>query len=304
MTQDEWAHSRSRRRTQPTGPATARTQPACGSISSEAVGQAGERAERQGDAVEQQQETPHAISDLLRDHAQNPRHNHPLSQFSGHAAVDGTCGDSMEIWVQVQRGMVRDVGFRANGCAISHACGSMATCLALGKTYEEIEELTPEHIVEAFGGIPADHEHCAQLAINTLLLACSTSDELAEDATVPPAAASRTRRRVFVRVAVPVAAERITLSHSRCDYYALVDIDPETMQALRKIHVQPPSEGTPSLPLWLQEHGVRVLICEDLDEETVDVCAGLGIYVVSEHVPQLPEYMIPDFIAGNLFAPR
>jgi ATP-binding protein involved in chromosome partitioning len=112
------------------------------------------------------------FSRTARDHAQNPRHHGPLNDFTGHARITGPCGDTMEFWLTARDGNVARASFITDGCGPSLACGSMATCLAEGKRVEDAASLRQQDILEAFGGLPEESEHCALLAANTLKAAC------------------------------------------------------------------------------------------------------------------------------------
>jgi nitrogen fixation NifU-like protein len=112
------------------------------------------------------------ISSVAVDHAQHPRHLGALSHFDGHARITGPCGDTMEYWVAVQDDVIVRVGFTTDGCGASTACGSMTACLAQGKPVTEAAELGQEDILRALRPFPAESEHCALLATNTLKAAC------------------------------------------------------------------------------------------------------------------------------------
>ena len=107
-------------------------------------------------------------SDLALDHAENPRNHGPLEKFNGHARITGPCGDTMEFWVLVNEGVLLAIGFTTDGCASSHACGSMATTLVQGKSVEEARALEQNQVLDALGGFPEASRHCALLACNTL----------------------------------------------------------------------------------------------------------------------------------------
>lgn len=102
------------------------------------------------------------------DHANAPRNNGPLKSFSGHARITGPCGDTMEFWVLVLKGKVERVSFITDGCAHSLACGSMATCLAQGKAFEDAEKINQQDILDALEGLPEDGVHCALLSARIL----------------------------------------------------------------------------------------------------------------------------------------
>ena len=105
-------------------------------------------------------------------HAKEPRNLGPLGTFNGHAKITGPCGDTMEFWLWIDQGKIRKVSFLTDGCAPSLAAGSMTTCLAEEKTIAEAKALLQKDVLDALGGLPEDHEHCALLAANTLAAAC------------------------------------------------------------------------------------------------------------------------------------
>jgi Mrp family chromosome partitioning ATPase len=78
----------------------------------------------------------------------------------------------MEFWVLVREGKVEKSSYVTDGCGTSHACGSMATCLAEGKSLDQAVRLKQQDILAALEGLPKESEHCALLAANTLTAAC------------------------------------------------------------------------------------------------------------------------------------
>lgn len=113
-----------------------------------------------------------SVISRIPDHAQNPRNNGPIEDFNGHARITGPCGDTMEIWVYALNGKIDRVGFITDGCGYSHACGSMATCMAKGKSIKDVMDIQQKDVLEALGAMPKENEHCALLAANTLKAAC------------------------------------------------------------------------------------------------------------------------------------
>jgi ATP-binding protein involved in chromosome partitioning len=116
--------------------------------------------------------TIHNYSRVALKHIRHPRNCGPLMSFMGHASITGPCGDTVEFWVLVRGNKLEEVSFVTDGCGPSIACGSMAACLAEGKTLEEAAALGPQDILHALGGLPKESEHCALLAANTLHAAC------------------------------------------------------------------------------------------------------------------------------------
>jgi len=86
----------------------------------------------------------------------------------GHARVTGRCGDTIEIFLKFNGERVVKASFITDGCASSAICASFAVELAIGKTPDEIVEITGERILEEIGKFPEEERHCAFLAAETL----------------------------------------------------------------------------------------------------------------------------------------
>jgi nitrogen fixation NifU-like protein len=82
--------------------------------------------------------------------------------------VHGWCGDTMEIYVKVDNGMNAEVAFMTDGCGPTVACGSTLVSMARGLPLDEAEQVSPDDLLEALGGLPEDGVHCSQLAVRTL----------------------------------------------------------------------------------------------------------------------------------------
>ncbi len=107
-------------------------------------------------------------SDIVIDHAENPRNLGEIVDADGYARVTGPCGDTMKIWLRVREGRVEEASFWTDGCGTSLACGSIATEMVKGKTAREALGIDPQKILDALGGLPDDSVHCAVLASKTL----------------------------------------------------------------------------------------------------------------------------------------
>ncbi len=80
----------------------------------------------------------------------------------------GSCGDRMQIDLRVMGGRIIEATFLTDGCGATIACGSMVTHLARSRSLPQAAKIAPEDVIEALGGLPASHEHCAVLAVMTL----------------------------------------------------------------------------------------------------------------------------------------
>ena len=49
------------------------------------------------------------------------------------AYIKGACGDEMEFYLFIRNGIIEDIKFYTEGCAVTRACGAVAAELAVGK---------------------------------------------------------------------------------------------------------------------------------------------------------------------------
>ncbi len=102
-------------------------------------------------------------------HARNPQNTGRLESADGSAVITGPCGDTMEIYLRLDKGgRIRKVAFLTDGCGPTLACGSMISILAKGLSPENALLISADELLHALGGLPPESVHCAQLAVNTL----------------------------------------------------------------------------------------------------------------------------------------
>ena len=98
----------------------------------------------------------------------NPLYMGAMDNPDGYARVTGPCDDTMEIFLKFEKDRVVEASFQTDGCGSSAVCGSFAAEMAIGKTPDEILDVTGDAILERLGGLPKDEDHCAFLAGETL----------------------------------------------------------------------------------------------------------------------------------------
>jgi len=114
------------------------------------------------------QETKEAYGEEGFERWLNMRYMGRMPDPDGYARLTGTCGDTMEIFLKFEDGRVKEASFLTDGCGSSAVCGSFAAEMAIGKTPDELLEITGEAILEKLGGLPKEEEHCAYLAGETM----------------------------------------------------------------------------------------------------------------------------------------
>jgi nitrogen fixation protein NifU and related proteins len=108
------------------------------------------------------------LSLTLINHLMNPRNVGELADPDGEATLSGICEDTVRIQLKLEEDRIDDIRFTTNGCSATMACGSMVTDMARGRSVQEAMEIVGKRVIEAFGGMPIEHTHCADLAANTM----------------------------------------------------------------------------------------------------------------------------------------
>ena len=80
--------------------------------------------------------------EVILDHARQPRNFGPCDGANRAARGNNPlCGDHMTIYLTVEDGVVSDVSFEGNGCAISIASASLMTEMIKGRTADQVRTL-------------------------------------------------------------------------------------------------------------------------------------------------------------------
>lgn len=113
-------------------------------------------------------ETREAYGDVAFERWLHPLYMGTIENPDGYGQLTGLCGDTMQIFLKLQNNHVTEASFQTDGCGSSSVCGSFAAEMALGKTPDEILEITGDVVLEKLGGLPKEEEHCAFLSGETL----------------------------------------------------------------------------------------------------------------------------------------
>jgi nitrogen fixation NifU-like protein len=81
--------------------------------------------------------------EVVLDHHRNPRGCHDVARIDARAeGYNPSCGDEVEVQLELTDGRICDVGVRSRGCAISVASGSMLAELLEGRSLAEAARIT------------------------------------------------------------------------------------------------------------------------------------------------------------------
>jgi len=110
-----------------------------------------------------------------------PRNDGIVPDADGYADCKSGCGETMKIWLKLDRDRIRRTGFWTDGCAATIACGSMAAELAKGKSVTEALSIDAREIADALVDLPEGNLHCAGLATQTLRAALINCLEISRE---------------------------------------------------------------------------------------------------------------------------
>ena len=84
-----------------------------------------------------------------------------------------TCGDILHIYIKVSKNkkgeeILKDIKFKAFGCAAAIASSSMITQLVKGKTLEKAKKINMQNIAKELKGLPPIKLHCSAMAAQAL----------------------------------------------------------------------------------------------------------------------------------------
>ncbi|WP_067727220.1 Fe-S cluster assembly sulfur transfer protein SufU [Oceanobacillus damuensis] len=80
---------------------------------------------------------------VIMDHYKNPRNRGNIDGDSVTIDMNNpTCGDRIQLQMQVENGIVKDAKFEGEGCSISMSSASMMTQAIKGKKVEDAEKMS------------------------------------------------------------------------------------------------------------------------------------------------------------------
>ncbi|HEX6509473.1 MAG TPA: iron-sulfur cluster assembly scaffold protein [Chloroflexota bacterium] len=110
------------------------------------------------------------IENIL-DHHDNPRNRHALDPADIKASGGNPgCGDIVKMYATLGGdGRIEDAGFEGEGCTISQAAASMLTEELVGKSLDEVRDMSFEDVVEEMGpDVVSTRTRCATLALSVM----------------------------------------------------------------------------------------------------------------------------------------
>lgn len=105
---------------------------------------------------------------VILDHSKNPRNRGEIPPPCHHAHGDNpSCGDEIDVWLRFSgNGVIEDLKFTGQGCAISQASASMMTQKVKGKSKEQAAAMREDFRRVVMGdGQPVDEDALGELIL-------------------------------------------------------------------------------------------------------------------------------------------
>jgi len=103
-----------------------------------------------------------------------------------------------------------------------------------------------------------------------------------------------------MRYAIPVSSGGLSAHFGHCEYFALIDVDEERKEILRKELAPSPGHQPGLLPEWLAEQGVSVVIAGGMGSRAQSLFNENHIGVVIGALENDPEKAVLSYLNGAL----
>jgi ATP-binding protein involved in chromosome partitioning len=120
------------------------------------------------------------------------------------------------------------------------------------------------------------------------------------DAVVASHAPVKEKEMKSVRVAVPLAEERLSAHFGHCKQFALFDTDPEARTILDQTIVDAPPHEPGLLPTWLKEKGADVILAGGMGSRARELFQEKGIRVIIGAPSEVASQVVLDYLSGAL----
>ena len=103
-----------------------------------------------------------------------------------------------------------------------------------------------------------------------------------------------------MRIAIPVAQDRLCPHFGHCDQFAIFDIDDNLKKVINKCDIIPPAHEPGVLPKWLSGLKVNIIIAGGMGQRAQQLFAQNDVDVVIGATTSSPEELVSAYLGGSL----
>ena len=103
-----------------------------------------------------------------------------------------------------------------------------------------------------------------------------------------------------MRIAIPVAQDKLCPHFGHCDQFAILDIDDNLKKVINRNDIAPPAHAPGVLPQWLHEKDVNVIIAGGMGQRAQQLFAQNDIKVIIGAATSSPEELVSAYLGGTL----
>lgn len=103
-----------------------------------------------------------------------------------------------------------------------------------------------------------------------------------------------------MRIAIPMAAGKLSQHFGHCERFALLDVDQAAKSIIGKQELESPEHQPGLLPRWLAERGATLIIAGGMGASAQRLFAESGIQVVIGAPIETPEALVASYMSGTL----
>lgn len=82
--------------------------------------------------------------------------------------VNESCGDEMDLYLKVEKGIITNAKFKANSCSVGVVSSALLTENFIGKSLDEVKKYTKEDLLKLIGvNLTTSRIKCALLPLET-----------------------------------------------------------------------------------------------------------------------------------------
>jgi len=85
-----------------------------------------------------------------------------------------------------------------------------------------------------------------------------------------------------------------------CQFFALVEVDPEKKAILKTELLTPPAHAPGVLPPWVAQQGASYVIVGGMGGRAIQLFEQAGVNVIIGAPPEAPEKLVAAFLNGTL----